>query len=70
MSVKHEITTVFTKVLLTVGTIGMGYEMLRDVELIFSIVLKFVSIISFLIVIIINYPKLKIRLKDYFRNNI
>ena len=70
MSVKHEITTVFTKVLLTVGTIGMGYEMLRDVELIFSIVLKFVSIISFVIVIIINYPKLKIRLKDYFRNNI
>ena len=70
MSVKHEITTVFTKVLLTVGTVGMGYEMLRDVELIFSIVLKFVSIISFVIVIIINYPKLKIRLKDYFRNNI
>jgi len=67
MSFKNEI---FTKVLLTVGTVGMGVEMLKDVELIFSIILKFVSIVSFIIVIVINYPKFRLRLKDYFKNNI
>lgn len=62
---KQDLQILFTKLLLTVGTVGMGIELLKDLELIFSVLLKFVSIVSFVIVIVINYPKFVKTIKTY-----
>ena len=62
---KNEAQIMFTKLLLTVGAVGMGIEMLKDLELIFSVLLKFVSIISFIIVIVINFPKFAKTIRTY-----
>lgn len=47
-----------TKVFLLLGTLSGGYiQLLEDLDLIFGTVLKFVSVVSFVIVIVINLPK-------------
>lgn len=66
---KNDIQIILTKVLLTVGTVGMGIEFLRDLELIFSVLLKFISIVSFVIVIVINLPKFVKTVNTYLKRN-
>lgn len=55
-----------TKILLTVGTFtGATTKIIEDLNLLAELALKLVSIISFLIVIIINMPKLRQTIKDW-----
>ena len=53
-----------TKLFFTLGAATGGYQFLEELDLIFGILLKGISIVSFLIVIIINWPKLKERVKE------
>ena len=66
---KNDLQIIATKLLLTVGTVGMGIQFLKDLELIFSVLLKFISIISFVIVIVINYPKFVKTVKTYLKKS-
>jgi len=65
--VKNDIQIFFTKILLTIGTIGVGMDVFKNLEIVFSVVLKFISIISFLMVIIINYPKFVKTIKIFLK---
>jgi hypothetical protein len=57
-----------TKILLTVGTFtGATTKILQDLDLLADLVLKFVSIVSFIVVIIINMPKLRQTIKDWVK---
>jgi hypothetical protein len=66
---KNDIQIIATKLLLTVGAVGMGIEFLKDLELIFSVLLKFISIVSFVIVIVINLPKFVKTVNTYLKRN-
>jgi len=56
---KNHYDIFLTKIFLTIASItGVSTNILQDVDLLFGIILKFISIISFLIVITINLPKL------------
>jgi ABC-type antimicrobial peptide transport system permease subunit len=65
---KHDAMQILlTKVFLTVGTVAGGtVSVLKDLDLIFGLILKFVSIISFVIVIVINMPNFMDRMKEIF----
>lgn len=56
-----------TKIALALGSIGIIGLKLSDIDLIFGIVLKVISIISFAIVIIINMDKCEKQLKKWFK---
>jgi len=65
---KHDAMQILlTKVFLTIGTVAGGtVSILKDLDLIFGILLKFISIISFIIVIVINMPAFLDRMKEIF----
>lgn len=54
-----------TKVFLLIGSVTGTTQMLQDMDLLAGIGLKIVSIISFVIVIAINLPKLVVMLKGF-----
>jgi len=55
---KNELSIMLTKLLLTIGLVtGATGELLDQIDLIMGIVLKGLSIISFIIVISINWNK-------------
>ena len=64
----QDYTIMPTKLGIILGTITAPFA-LADIDLILAIVLKGVSIISFIIVIIINFPKLVNAIKRYCKGN-
>lgn len=54
-----------TKFFLLIGSVAYTTQMLQDIDLIAGIVLKMVSIVSFVVVIAINLPKLIEKIKQY-----
>lgn len=65
MNEHHELLT--TKIGLILGSAGVVGLRLTEVDLIFGIVLKFISIVSFAIVIIINIDKCEIQIKKWLK---
>ena len=57
-----------TKISLTLGVL-IGFISLSDVDLVLAIVLKFVSIFSFMLVAILNIGKVEDKIKKWFKNN-
>jgi hypothetical protein len=56
-----------TKILFVFGAISGGFGMtLSDMDLLLGVALKFVSIVSFFIVILINFDKLIDTFKKWF----
>jgi len=65
---KQETSLYLTKILLTAAAgIGGAGELLGQWDQILGIILKGISIISFAIVIIINWPNLIITVKSWFK---
>ena len=62
----HDYTIMPTKLGIILGSTTFGLT-LTEMDLVFAIVLKGVSIISFLIVIVINAPKFIERVKSFFK---
>jgi hypothetical protein len=62
----QDYTSLPTKLGIMLGSATLGLT-LTDVDLILAIILKSVSIISFIIVIVINLPKFIDKLKTFFR---
>ena len=57
-----------TKMSLTLGLI-LGFISLSDVDLVLAIVLKVVSIFSFMLVAILNIDKVEVMMKKWFKNS-
>lgn len=57
-----------TKISLTIGLI-LGFISLSDVDLILAIVLKVVSIFSFMLVMILNVDKVETTIKKWFKKS-
>ena len=64
----QDYTVLPTKLGIILGSATLGLT-LTDLDLIMAIVLKGVSIISFIIVIVINLPKFWNAVKTYFKWN-
>jgi len=62
----HDYTEPVTKLGIILGSTTLGLT-LADIDLIMAIVLKGVSIISFVIVIVINLPKFIDKVKGFFK---
>ena len=64
---QHENTQMIcTKIGMILG-VSTATVTLADMDLILAIILKLVSIISFVIVIVLNFGKLISKLKEYFK---
>ena len=65
---RNELTIMLTKLLLTIGLItGATGELLDQIDLILGMILKTLSIISFVIVITINWSKFITTIKDWLK---
>lgn len=65
---RNELTIMLTKLLLAIGLItGATGELLDQIDLILGMILKTLSIISFVIVITINWSKFITTIKDWLK---
>ena len=67
---KNEVQILLTKVFLLSGTVGgLGLQALKDADLILGLLLKGFSIVSFVVVIVINWPKFVKTIKTYTKKS-
>lgn len=68
MTKQDTITILLTKIFLIAGSLGAtSVQLIKDLDLIGGVVLKYISILSFMIVIVINLPKFFKTLKIYVK---
>lgn len=65
---KQHLQIYLTKLFLMLGTLtGTSLQIFKDLDLIFGVILKLVSIISFIIVIIINWERFAVKIRKIFK---